>query len=139
MNPIIEITSPTGLGIRSDPAGSGHYGAPRGKRKHDGIDFLCKPGQTVSCPIETGLVVRLAYPYETTKYGGLLIKNKHLAIKIFYLDPWPGIIGTLISRGDPIGIAQDITERYGGQMRPHLHLAVISFNPEILLQKEKPL
>ena len=136
MSPLIKITSPTGLGIRNDPAGSGRYGAPRGRRKHSGIDFLCNPGQTVTCPIEAGKVVRVAYPYETQKYAGLLIKNKHLAIKIFYLDPWPGIIGTLVLRGDPIGIAQDITERYGGQMSAHVHLAVVSFNPEILLKKE---
>jgi hypothetical protein len=139
MNSLIQITSPTGQGIRSDPAGDGHYGAKRGRRQHNGLDFLCDPGQTVTCPIEAGRVVRVAYPYETQKYAGLLIKNKHLAIKIFYLDPWPGIIGTTVMRGDPIGIAQDITARYNGQMRAHIHLAVLSFNPEILLKKEKPL
>jgi hypothetical protein len=130
------ITSPTGLGIRNDPEGFGHYCAPRGKRKHGGLDFLCKPGQTVVCPISAGKVLREANPYETTDYKGLFIQGKHLAIKIFYLDPWPGIIRTSVKRGDPIGIAQDISERYGGKMEAHVHLAIISFNPELLIGKE---
>ncbi len=54
----LKITSPTGLGIRNDPAGSGHYGAPRGRRKHNGLDFLCVPGQTVVCPIAAAKVVK---------------------------------------------------------------------------------
>jgi hypothetical protein len=134
MNASVKITSPTGLGIRNDPAGSGHYGAPRGRRRHNGIDFLCVPGQTVKCPIEAGKVIRVAYPYETQTYAGLFIQNKHLAIKMFYLDPWPGVVGSVVMRGDPIGIAQDITRKYNDQMEAHIHLAVISFNPEILLK-----
>ncbi len=136
MNDSIKITSPTGMGIRNDPAGSGHYGAPRGKRRHNGIDFVCVPGQTVKCPIKIGKVMRVARPYVSGSYSGLYIHNQNLAIKIFYIDPWPGIMGEVVQRGEPIGIAQDISERYGGEMKPHVHLAVISFNPEFLLQKE---
>ena len=139
MNDLIKITSPTGLGIRSDPAGDGHYGAPRGRRKHDGLDFLCKPGQTVRCPIEAGKVIREARPYARGTYSGLLIQNKHLAIKIFYLDPWPGVIGKIVQRGEPIGIAQDVSEKYQGGMEAHIHLAVVSFNPQILLEKGESL
>ncbi|NIV03279.1 hypothetical protein GWN26_01965 [Candidatus Saccharibacteria bacterium] len=132
-----KLTSPTGLGIRNDPAGSGNYGAPRGKRRHNGIDFLCTPGQTVRCPVALGRVIREARPYaHDFKYSGLVIQGKHLAIKIFYLDPWPGIIGTVVKRGDPIGIAQDIREKYNGSMEAHIHLAIFSFNPELILQKE---
>lgn len=142
MSPSMEISSPTGLGIRDDPAGSGHYGAVRGrtktgqKRIHNGVDFLCNPGQTVVCPIEAGIVTREARPYEYGKFGGLMIQGKNLAIKIFYLHPWPGIVGAAVKRGDPIGIAQDISERYNGKMEAHIHLAITSFNLEHLLEKE---
>jgi hypothetical protein len=133
----LKITSPTGLGIRNDPAGSGHYGAPRGGRRHLGLDFLCKPGQTVLCPIHEAVVVKITYPYPEMVYKGLLLRGRHLSIKMWYLDPWPGIIGMKVKRGDPIGIAQDISEKYKGQMEAHVHLAIFSFNPEFLLEKEK--
>jgi len=41
------IFSPTGMGIRNDTGGLGHYGAPRGNRSHKGLDFKTNKGQDI--------------------------------------------------------------------------------------------
>ena len=41
------MISPTGQGLRdSDCWGRGRYGAPRGKRKHRGVDIIAHLGRT---------------------------------------------------------------------------------------------
>jgi hypothetical protein len=131
MKDFIRITSPTGLGERNDSEGFGYYGAPRGKRIHLGRDYEGVPGQDVYCPIESGKIVREAPPYEFSKFKGILIQGKHIAVKMFYLDPWEHLIGKYVKRYDIIGIMQDISERYNG-MTPHVHLKIDSIDPELL-------
>ena len=131
----MKIISPTGLGIRNDPMGLGIYGAPRGHRIHQGLDFVCKPGQDVLCPIVSGKLMREAKPYaDDEKYSGCLIWGRQIIIKMFYLKPWKWVIGEYIKQGDPIGIAQDISEKYGEDMTPHIHLTIVSLDPEILME-----
>jgi hypothetical protein len=115
--------------------GLGYYGAPRGKfRKHNGTDFLCIPGQSVYCPIESGKVVRRAKPYSDDQYQGCLIEGKNISIKLFYVDVWEHMIGTYVKRNDEIGIAQDISAKYGSSMKPHVHLTITSIDPELLIK-----
>ena len=57
------LTNPTGEGIRGqDRRGAGHFGAPRGSRRHTGVDFKGTPGQTVRA-ILGGKVIKYGYPY----------------------------------------------------------------------------
>jgi len=44
---IIKVFSPTGMGIRNDAGGLGHYGASRGNRSHKGLDFKTNEGQDI--------------------------------------------------------------------------------------------
>jgi len=127
------MISPTGKGIRSDAAGDGHYGAPRGNRKHNGTDYLCDPGQHIVAPI-AGIFTRIAYPYPDKTYSGLVIEGKHLTVKMFYFDPLPDFIMLEIFQGQVIGVAQDISKRYGGLMLPHIHLEIVNFDPAILTE-----
>lgn len=117
--------NPTGKGMRNDSAGSGAFGAPRGSRKHRGIDLLCEPGQEVLAPLD-GIFQRLAFPYsDTQEYSGILLLSQPYEVKLFYLLPFSNLVGAWVSAGTPIGTAQDVTERYPGQgMLPHIHVQV---------------
>ncbi len=129
------MISPTGKGIRgSDKWGSGAYGSSRdnGSRIHSGVDFICEPGQNVLCPISSGKIIREAKPYSKGDYSGILIRGKNIEIKMFYLMPIFPMIGQECRKGDYIGIAQDISEKYPG-MTPHIHLEIVSLNPGVLI------
>ena len=45
-----------------DRWGQGHYGASRGSRTHNGIDYVLHCGTTVLSPVE-GTVTKIGYPY----------------------------------------------------------------------------
>ncbi|HDK42903.1 MAG TPA: hypothetical protein ENG87_05970 [Candidatus Pacearchaeota archaeon] len=127
------MLSPTGKGIRHDKEGNGEYGAKRGKRLHQGTDYICTPNQMIVSPI-SGTVIRKARPYANDKYySGIVIQGKHIRVKMFYLKPLDEIIGKTVKAGDYIGVAQDISLRYNSKMIPHIHLRIVSFNPEILI------
>ncbi len=127
------ITSPTGLGIRSDTKGNGHYGAKRGIRIHLGTDFLCKPGQEITCPIDGGIITRENYPYADLSYNGLTIRNKDITIVMYYCKALPGIVRQNVFRGQYIADAEDISLRWGKDMEAHIHLQIKSINPELFL------
>lgn len=109
-----------------DPAGCGHFGAPRGSRRHKGHDFIVVPGQQVISPIN-GKVLRYAYPYASDlSYKGILIEGRGVhagfQVKIFYMNPTIGI-GETVDAHQVIGIAQNVAAKYpGSEMQPHLHL-----------------
>lgn len=136
--------TPTGLGIRNDEGGLGHFGAPRKKEvkghevryTHDGVDYQCKPGQEVWMPC-TGKIVRVAYPYAAKDYSGVYIAAKRLSMKMFYVQPYSGIIGRVIKKGEPIGTAQDISLKYpGAGVTPHVHVKLVRCDPEILMRRQ---
>lgn len=127
------MISPTGMGIRTwDDFGSGYFGVGRGDHLHDGVDFICKPGQTVVAPF-TGRIVRLAYPYADKTYGGLVLDDGRLCVKMFYMEPISEFIGTWVDAGDPIGRAQDISKKHGAGMTPHIHLEIAGCDPLFFL------
>lgn len=126
------IISPTGLGIRSDSAGHGAYLASRGNRLHQGLDFLCKPGQRIYCPIDEAAKVRTARPYDDLSYDGVLLRNPFFEIFLFYFSPSDTINNKSLSQGCVIGTAQDITKRYDlPAMQPHIHLEIKSADPNL--------
>lgn len=132
------IMSPTRRGIRSDPAGDGHYHASRGTRLHQGLDFICEPGQRVYSPIHNAKFVRLADPYGDGKYSGALLRNAHMEVLIFYvsIDEFD-IKDSTLYHSSIIGTAQDITERYSDPaMLPHVHLQIDSVDPVFFYKEE---
>lgn len=113
------------LALRNDAAGLGHFGAPRGSRTHQGIDYLTEPGQSVFSPV-TGRFIRTGRPYATdARYSLAVIHGGGLEFKLMYVEPLPGLTpGTPVRAGQKIGTAQNVTAKYGGPMRNHLHLEV---------------
>ena len=133
----MKIVNPTGRGIRNDSVGSGRYGAKRGSRRHQGIDFCCAPGQEVKAPV-AGVVTRVAFPYAgDRKYLGLELQGEHCKAKLFYCRPksW-NIIGKRVAAGEVIGIAQDVSDKYGPDCIPHVHLEMV-VDPALFLEDEK--
>lgn len=107
-----------------DGQGFGYFGASRsgGTRTHEGIDFVCSPGDVVLAPI-SGTVERYANPYATdSRFGGILISGDGIAVKMFYLSPKVPV-GAKVRRGQQIGIAQDISIKYPG-ITKHIHMEV---------------
>lgn len=128
------LVSPTGKGVRiSDSWGWGHYGAPRGKARHKGMDFICVPGQDVVAP-RNGKIIRIARPYATRDYSGLLIECPGMTIKLFYLSPDIGLIGEQVKQYQVIGTAQDIGRKYAG-MTPHIHMQLQYVDPVLLMYR----
>ena len=131
------MKSPTNTtDIRNDAAGSGYYHAPRGSRRHNGVDLSCVPEQAILAPF-TGRIVREAYPYASDlKWRGCVMESDDITIKMFYMKLNYNIIQQLrngpvpVVQGEQIGLAQDITKKYPGQgMKPHIHFQVDEINP----------
>ena len=131
------VMNPTGGKVRNDAKGLGSYGAPRrsGDRVylHGGVDLLGTPGQAVLSPI-TGVVVRRSRPYANEDYDGLIIEGRRMSVQMFYLE-WEGTVevGKRVLMGDPIGVLQDIGQKYG--CKPHLHIEVIKCDPMIFIKE----
>lgn len=132
----VTLISPTGKSIRlMDDFGSGLFNAPRGKEKHNGIDYICEPGQVIISPVD-GTVIRKAFPYPNKEYAGVLLENDSIILKMFYFIPDKKIIGSKVKQGERIGIAQDISKLYNDKkkkMIPHIHLQIEGIDPTVLM------
>ena len=127
------LQSPTGYGVRGyDAWGGGEYGARRGADIHKGVDFICIPGQFVVAPI-SGKVVRIAKPYADWDFSGILMQSAEMELKLFYFNPYEGLVDAYVKRGAEIGVAQDIRLKYDNRMTPHLHLQIDSIDPILLI------
>ena len=118
------MISPTGLGIRVDLEGDGNYGASRGTRLHNGIDYLCKKGQDVVAPFNM-IITRLSLPKRNSFLSGIAWKKGKSSGKMFYFQPDESLIGKSVYEGDVIGIAQSVAMHYKlPKMLNHIHLRI---------------
>lgn len=127
------LISPTGKGLRSDTAGDGSYGARRGSRKHRGLDFLCDPGQPIVCPIDNAIITRINYPYKDKSYNGFTIENDDITIKLFYCKLTANV-GEKVLATQKVAIAEDISKKWGDNMKPHVHLEIKYINPALFFE-----
>jgi murein DD-endopeptidase MepM/ murein hydrolase activator NlpD len=122
------LVNPTGLGIRSDVGGDGHWGAGRGNRTHRGIDFSTIDGQNIVSPIDgrvrnfkgssTGYPIIQIYPSSTNAgfdYIEILYAGALDGVK-----PWTF---RNVSAGEIIGISLNLQGLgYSSNVGPHIHL-----------------
>lgn len=119
--------------VRKDNAGDGSFNSKRTHGKHQGIDLVAHGGAVVFSPIN-GKITRKAFPYKgDEKYQGVLIEgrgeHKGIQFKIFYITPDADLIGTEVKKGQRIGIAQRVSEKYPGQgMKDHIHVELLVEN-----------
>jgi murein DD-endopeptidase MepM/ murein hydrolase activator NlpD len=112
--------------IRNDSQGKGHFGALRGTRLHQGLDFEISKYDLVFAPID-GYINRLVYPYpDDLRWEGCEIigtgNYADYTVKIFYFKPY--VIQTNVYAGEKIGTAQAISEKYSKKMKDHIHVEV---------------
>ncbi len=128
------MKNPTGKAIRNDSKGQGHYGARRGRRLHKGTDYLSGKGDPVFAPI-SGVIARRVQVYaDDTRWVGVEITGERVTVKLFYVVIAPFTVGTTVDCGDVIGVSQDISEKYGDEMLPHVHLEITNLDPECLME-----
>lgn len=116
--------NPTGLGVRSDGAGDGKFGASRGDRIHLGTDFLSVAGQGVVAPIDAQYrrYVNRVYAGDPN-YTGMEFETKDFKITFFYVSPSINHM-EWVKAGQLVGLAQDIVAKHGEPMRNHIHMQV---------------
>ena len=109
---------------RSDGWGSGEYGASRGNRKHNGIDYACYP-DTAIYALVAGTITKLGYPYkDDLSYRYVQITDRSgFQHRYFYLSPMVRV-GDTVRRTYLIGKAQNIVKRYSNTMKNHVHLEI---------------
>lgn len=129
----MRLINPTGKGMRNDSKGLGHHGAPRGHRKHNGVDLIVTPGQDILMPVD-GIITRVSMPYaDDERWLGAYIVNPRIEIKMWYFVP--NLLGMELNVGAVIGTAQDIGEKYEG-VTPHIHLRIVKIDPLLLFSIE---
>jgi murein DD-endopeptidase MepM/ murein hydrolase activator NlpD len=114
----------------SDAMGDGSFGASRGDRTHNGIDYAAAPGSTVLSPV-WGFVSKLGYPYgDDLTYRYVEITNHSKRHRYFYVAPIDGMAaGDEIQTGEPLGTVQDIAKRYSPRkMKNHIHYEIIDLD-----------
>lgn len=109
----------------SDCWGCGYYQAPRGERKHNGIDLICHANEAIVA-FEGGEVSKIGLPYSDPdkshyRYVEITVDdgNRH---RYFYTAPLVDV-GDVIERGQIIGSSQTLTNTYPG-MTQHCHFEV---------------
>jgi len=109
---------------RPDPHGAGHFGASRGSRTHNGIDYACWPGSAV-LSVECGTVTKLGYPYGDD-LGFRYVEvtdDEGCRARYFYVEPAVEQ-GHEIHTGDILGYSQKLGDRYPG-ITEHVHVELI--------------
>ena len=110
--------------IRSDSEGDGHFAAPRGGRRHEGVDYEFDPGEAVKSPVE-GIVTRLGWAYANDEYRlvEILSHKGYLLWRFLYVDPLVKA-GDKVTLDQTIGTAQSVSKRYSDKMKDHVHVEV---------------
>lgn len=106
-----------------DKYGEGHWQASRGRRKHNGIDYVVKGGDRVYSPCE-GRVTKHGYPYAddlTYQYVQITDANGDHH-RLFYVYPL-GRVGRWLLKGEFCGYAQSLQHRYPG-ITDHVHYEI---------------
>lgn len=123
-----DFVNPTGREPRGlDAYGEGEFGARRdgGVRRHVGVDYVARAGQTVAAPI-SGYVTKIGYAYagdQTLKFVEITNPALRVAARVFYVNPAVQE-GQAVAMGRPIGTAKSLQRKYPGGMTDHVHLEV---------------
>jgi len=120
--------------MRNDNQGLGHFGASRGHRIHNGVDYAVAPEAAILSPVE-GTVTKLGYPY-ANGYGGVtpngdepvyryveITSRDQKRHRLFYVRPLVQV-SQGVTKGRAVAVSMDVSERYPG-MTPHVHYEIM--------------
>ncbi|KAM3592009.1 uncharacterized protein V6R79_011306 [Siganus canaliculatus] len=114
--------NPTNRRRASDSWGSGHYGAGRNGRRHEGLDVYCADGSAVYAPLDVTLERRVIVYNKAEKAAidkGVQMRGGGLCFKLFYVDP-DRVSGT-VRKGQRIGTMLPMQQVYPG-ITSHIHV-----------------
>ena len=121
-----DFVNPTGKSARGEDAyGSGHFGASRGGRGHEGVDYVAEAGQQVLAPI-AGFVTRVGYAYRDSfdyRYVEITNRMTGYTARVMYVGPEVQV-GQTLALGQVIGRAQSLERRYPNGITNHIHLEI---------------
>lgn len=109
---------------KCDKQGCGHWGAPRGGRKHRGVDLACNVGTPIFSPV-CGKVTKLGFPYgDSSKHHirYVQVEKDGYNFRIFYVDPTV-VVGDMVTMGTVIGHSQELGCFYNG-ITEHVHFEI---------------
>lgn len=109
----------------ADAWGNGYFGASRGNRPHLGADYVIEEGETVFAPFEM-FIDRVSRPYIDDKnLTGIKFTSTINDItydgRMWYFVPNTSNIGVFVSKGQALGIGQNLKDRYDS-ITNHVHL-----------------
>lgn len=112
-----------------DAQGCGYFGASRGGRAHNGIDFASCPGTPVAA-LSPGKVTKLGYPYaDKLEFRYVEVTDPDgLRCRYFYVRPSVSV-GQDVRVGDTLGTVQMLP--YAG-IEQHYHFEVMKGRGEYL-------
>ena len=123
----IRLINPTGMGVRNDTGGDGHWNASRGNRLHKGIDLSSVDGQNILSPID-GKAINSSFVNRkgiTIPTIVIIPTNTNLGfnkLEILYTGPIEGGWRP-IKAGDVIGQSVNLQELgYPSNVGAHIHL-----------------
>lgn len=126
-----DFANPTNGFVRGEDAyGFGHFGASRdrGRRAHKGVDYMAGVGDAVLAPV-SGTITRIGDAYRSRSgYHFVEVRDEShgMLVRVYYVAPTVNV-GDVITAGDEIGTAQDLSRRYRG-ITNHVHVEL--FSPE---------
>lgn len=134
--------------VRVDtPGGSGFYGANReplkkgeSARKHTGVDFSTTIGQPIFAPIPGNVQYTKAGPNRTLDGIKIFGRGEFEGITVYMLYSQLSIpVGTIVSQGEQIGNALDLSKDYSEEVSDHIHFKIefngVPVNPENVFYK----
>lgn len=106
----------------NDAQGKGYFGASRGSRTHQGVDFVGEPGEPVTAFLG-GTVSKLGYPYaDKLEFRYVEVRRPNGdRVRYFYVEPSVKV-GDLVKPGDRLGTCQRLP--YAG-ITQHYHFEVL--------------
>ena len=114
------------LTMRNDSQGLGHYGAPRGTRKHRGVDFEILPHRGFKLPFDVKIkrkgLVKVGQPFNLLELAPTGVFQNVIKFKFMYSDLLNVPVGSIVPKDEIIGRTQDVAKFYGGSMKNHLHV-----------------
>lgn len=114
----------------TDSQGSGYFGAPRGTRLHNGIDYACPKGSVILSPV-AGTYTKLGWPYNPEKYQDRahmryvqITDGEGLRHRFFYVATKMEI-GADVVVDQPIGYTQGLLDIFEG-ITDHYHYEIMA-------------
>lgn len=125
------LVNPTGGGIRKDKEGDGNYGAPRGSKRHLGIDLVTTEGQEILSPVN-GTAVNFSGSTAGYPMVDITPSDASLGISVvrmLYVDALPGTNAwapySVTAGVTVVGTSSNLQSLgYSSGVTPHVHFQI---------------